>query len=497
MIWVVAVASLLASAIAGLRWLRVAQREHYLPPSTSRFAIRWWSSSPTNIALFALAVGGVVASLFQPLLGLLVVLAQVGPVGLSLRGRTSPLAWTSRLQRLAVVASVLVVALIGLGAALGSAVLMAAAVFVLPAIVDLALLALRPVEELLGNRWVEKASHRLAQSGARVAAITGSYGKTTTKEYLHHLISPKVRSVASPASFNNRMGLARAINEGLIPGTEVFIAEMGTYGRGEIAELCRWIKPDVSAIVSIGPVHLERFRTEENIVSAKSEILDRARVGVLAVDHRLLASLAAERSSKMPVVTVSGVGAAADVQFDPQGRTLTVDRRRVGVVPDDVFGTNLAVAVGIAQALGIAIDADRFESLPRAEHRQSETVGTGGFTIIDDTFNSNPAGAALGLDRLVAAAPSGRRVVVTPGMVELGHLQESANQEFARNASMVCDDFILIGATNKGPLLRGSESGRASVTVVADREAAVAWVRAHLGQGDAVLYENDLPDHYP
>ena len=114
-----------------------------------------------------------------------------------------------------------------------------------------------------------------------MVAITGSYGKTTTKQYTAHLLSGSFRVVASPASFNNRMGLARAINEQLAPGTEVFIAEMGTYGRGEIAELCTWIRPEVSAIVAIGPVHLERFKTEERIVSAKSEILDGAKVGVL------------------------------------------------------------------------------------------------------------------------------------------------------------------------------------------------------------------------
>ena len=129
--------------------------------------------------------------------------------------------------------------------------------------------------------------------------------------------SPKhFRTVASPASFNNRMGLARAINDHLGPGTEVFVAEMGTYGPGEIADLCKWVKPDVSAIVAIGPVHLERFKSEENILAAKSEILEGAGVGVIAIDHPLLNGLARSKAEVMELVTVS----AGRSRRDDQGR---------------------------------------------------------------------------------------------------------------------------------------------------------------------------------
>jgi UDP-N-acetylmuramoyl-tripeptide--D-alanyl-D-alanine ligase len=93
--------------------------------------------------------------------------------------------------------------------------------------------------------------------------------------------------------------------------------------------------------------------------------------------------------------------------------------------------------------------------------------------------------------------PGGRRVVVTPGMVELGPRQAAANREFAAAAARVADDLVIVGATNRRALLAGAADGGAAVTTVDDREAAVAWVRGRLGAGDAVLYENDLPDHYP
>ena len=273
-------ACLLAAIPAGLRWLRVAQREHYLAGSVAAFSGRWWTSGPLNRVLLGLMVVGLVGSWWSGWWAFLVPAAQLGPIGLSIRGRTSPLVWTARLRRVAIVAGILMLGVYSVGAALESGFLIALGLFLLPALVDIALLVLGPIERMLGNRWVEQASARLKASGAKVVAITGSYGKTTTKQYAAHLLAGTFRTVASPASFNNRMGLARAINEHLVPGTEVFVAEMGTYGPGEIEALTRWIPPDVAAMVAIGPVHLERFRTLERIVAAKSEILDRARVGV-------------------------------------------------------------------------------------------------------------------------------------------------------------------------------------------------------------------------
>lgn len=493
MIWLLAGASALAAIPASLRLLRIAQREHYLAPAATRFALRWWTSGPYNPQLLVMAVAGAAGALIDARLGLLTALAQLGPIGMSIRGRTSPLSWTARLRRVAVVVVILMLTFLVIGATLELPLVIALAVLLLPVLVDLSLLVLAPLERRLGDRWVEKAARRLSESGARVVAITGSYGKTTTKQYAHHLLSKSVRTVASPASFNNRMGLARAINDHLVPGTEVFIAEMGTYGPGEIADLCRWIEPSVAAIVSIGPVHLERFKTEERIVAAKSEIFERAGKGVISVDHPLLERLAHERRSTVDLLTVSVSGKSADIQYE-EG---SIRSRGVvlGAVPESVFPANLAVAVGIVEGLGYAVDGNLFDSLPVSEHRQSVTASPSGVTVIDDTFNSNPAGAARAL--AVLARQPGRKVLVTPGMVELGPVQDRENEAFASAAAAICDDIIIVGTTNRKALLRGTRNGTASVTVVPTRDAAVALVRDRLGTGDAVLYENDLPDHYP
>lgn len=495
MISVLAAACVLAVVPAGLRWLRVAQREHYLAPATTRFATRWWLNGRLNRLLGVLMVAGAVGGLWSPIAGLLVPLAQIGPIGLSMRGVSSPLSWTPRLRRLALVAGVLVVLVIVAGVILDSPPIVVAGILGLPLIFDGALLVLSPIESLLGSKWVGKAARKLDAVRADVVAITGSYGKTTTKNYTAHMLGASLRVVASPASFNNRMGLARAINENLAPGTQVFVAEMGTYGKGEIAELCKWIPPRVAAMVAIGPVHLERFRTEERIVEAKAEILDRAEVGVICVDHPLLAELARARGGDLAIIEVS-TGATARVVVDDH---VTIDGVVVANTPAAAFKANLAVAFGICMALGVDVNeaGGRLGDLPLSEHRQTVRQGEGGFSIIDDTFNSNPAGAKRALDVLSRVGAAGTKAVVTPGMVELGPRQETENEAFAAAASGVADHILLVGTTNRKALLRGSEKGSARVTVVGSRDEAVAWVRQHLGPGDAVLYENDLPDHYP
>ncbi|MGH9205184.1 MAG: glutamate ligase domain-containing protein, partial [Acidimicrobiales bacterium] len=165
--------------------------------------------------------------------------------------------------------------------------------------------------------------------------------------------------------------------------------------------------------------------------------------------------------------------------------------------------TNVACAVAVAVELGVPFDRlERLlDSLPVVQSRLASYRSEAGFMILDDTYNSNPAGARLALSALAReASDGGRRVVVTPGMVELGSLQEGENAAFAKSAVNVASDLLVVGRTNKRPLLAGARqglgSGLANVVALGTRQQAVDWVRAHLGPGDVVLYENDLPDHY-
>ncbi len=182
------------------------------------------------------------------------------------------------------------------------------------------------------------------------------------------------------------------------------------------------------------------------------------------------------------------------------GQEVWVRGERVGIIePPVAFATNAACAIGAAVAFGVdPVEAGRLlAGADRPAHRQTVAESELGFTIIDDTYNSNPAGAAAGLRLLSELGEAGRRVLVTPGMVELGPEQAAENEKMARDAAGAATDILIVGWTNRRALLAGASGGAASVMVVDSRPEAVAWVRSNLARGDAVLYENDLPDHYP
>jgi UDP-N-acetylmuramoyl-tripeptide--D-alanyl-D-alanine ligase len=294
------------------------------------------------------------------------------------------------------------------------------------------------------------------------------------------------------------------VNDHLPPGTEVLVAEMGIYGPGEIRDMCEWVPPDIAVITAIGPVHLERMGSEENILAAKAEITERAATVVLNADDQRLAHLALSpqlAGKKVVLASARDAHAAAAATPGESGLDVAVSGRPLLTGLDtDAPPTNIAVAVAVALELGVPpeVIAERLPSLPQAENRLDRTQGAGGFTILDDTFNSNPAGARRALDALASVRQEGRRaVVVTPGMVELGPRQHGENAAFAEAAGAVATDLVVVGHTNRRALLAGAARAGLEPVLVADRQAAVAWVKANLGPGDAVLYENDLPDHWP
>ncbi len=504
--WIAAAACWLSLLPAGMRWLRVAQREHYLPGSASRFAFRWWGRGRENWPLAIAALVGFGISWRYPIAGVATaVVVVLGPIGLSVRGRTSRLGMTRRVSTLAVVWLALEGGSVAIGfvvhreaffAALGSV--------AVPLLVDAGCEVTAPVERWLGSRFVARARKRLELVDPTVVAITGSFGKTSTKNYVAHLLGSSRRVVASPASYNNRAGLARTMNEYLADGTEVFVAEMGTYGRGEIAELCQWCPPDIAVITAIGPVHLERFGSEDAILEAKSEIVRTAGTVVLNVDNHWLAELAVRLSLREdPPVVIRCSARARDADVFVEDARGSREVRLHGEVlagavelAAGVQPTNAACAIAVAFALGLSRGeiAARLAELPSVPHRLAVATAPSGVVVIDDTFNSNPSGASAALG-LLAAMSGARRVVVTPGMVELGVRQREENREFARKASEIATDVLVVGRTNRSALADGIGPGRA--TLVRTREDAVGWVRANLVDGDVVLYENDLPDHYP
>lgn len=502
--WFVLAAAIAAIVVADIRWLRVAQREHYVPGEATSFAGLWLVKRPVNAGLAVVAVLFALTGFWAaPLaIGSALVVAY-WPVGLGLRGAKS-LVFTARVKRL--VAAVAVLELIAVGLAfLLLAPLTVVVALATPLLVDLALAIMSPIETSLASRFVRQAEQILAKVNPTVVGITGSYGKTSTKLYVDFVLSASQTVLASPGSFNNLMGLSRTINDQLRPGTAVLVAEMGTYGPGEIRKLCTAFPPSVAVITSIGEAHLSRMKDRATIVRAKTEITESAPAIVLNIDEPELAALADSLEAERTVVRCSTQGAAeADVAV-----ALVEDAWRIVIrgaeltqLPAQQFGhpINLACAIGVALALDVPVTAALFanRALPSAPHRAELVQSPQGIAVIDDTYNSNPTGAAHAVRGAAARlGGDGRLYVVTPGMVELGANQAQRNADLARLVvSRPQHTLVVVGWTNRRALLSGASEGPGEVLCFESRDEATEAVSARLKEHDVVLYENDLPDHY-
>ncbi len=369
---------------------------------------------------------------------------------------------------------------------------------------------LAPGERWRRRRFLGAASARLAAVAPVVIGITGSYGKTSTKGYLARLLDPGDGSVfATPASYNTTLGVCRALNEGLRPEHRYAVVEMGAYRPGEVAEICRLVRPRHGIVTAIGVMHLERFGSRHRIAQAKAELFAALpEDGTAAAPARVAEreTLAARIHGRAVWVGAPGQGLWADpVEVTAAGTHLVVRDGDGLALPltCPLVGRhtvlNLLCAVAIARACGVSGEAiaARARDLRPAPHRLEVTT-VNGMTIIDDAYNANPEGAADALE-LLAGLPGRRRVLVTPGFIELGAEQEARMAELGRAAAAVCTDVVLVGPRHTRSLRRGlGDAGfpDGRCTVVRDLEGARQLLPSIAGPESVVLFENDLPDQY-
>lgn len=511
---IVVILEAVAVAAGAIRYLRIAQREHYIAFSVSKFAIRWYKFNGSYFFLIFALVAAIISFWFWPLSILSIIFLLVSPLYLTYKGKTSRLVFTRRLKVIAGTSwliyflLLLIIALILPEKLYGMSVVILA--ILVPFFIDLALLINSPIENGLSRKYLLQAQKKLKEIDPVVVGITGSYGKTSTKVLAGHFLSHFKETVVSPKSFNNKNGLTRTVLENLHHRTNVLVAEMGTYGKGEIKQMVSWLKPEVAALVSIGPVHLERMKTLENILSAKSEIFEFAKYAVLNVDNELISNIADKLKhgelgfDPMRVCKCSVDEAkldTADVVLITNNEVakLYINAQSVGefsLGTDNAPAINVAIAIGISLYFGIKSEelVNLTQNLPTVDHRATVSVAENGIVLVDDTFNSNPAGAELALARAKSRLkPKSKLYVVTPGMVEMGSLQYDANRKFARLVKESDGMLLAVKNTNKKALL--SVGARSKWFV--NRQEVTSWIKNNCSSDDVILFENDLPDHYP
>lgn len=329
----------------------------------------------------------------------------------------------------------------------------------------------------LANRKINKMTK------LTVVGVTGSYGKTTTKDAISHILIHKYETLKTEGNYNTLLGIAKTILRNLRKNHEIFVCEMAAYQIRDIEAMSKLVKPKIGIITAIGPMHLERFGTEENILKTKLELIE-------SLPESGVGFLPKELEQKIKNFNIK-----SKIEFFSSKEELLIKIGKVFEMPEEeIFGY--------------------LKTSPPTPHRQEIIKTSAGITIIDDTYNSNPAGFLSALEML-KNTPAERRILVTPGMIELGVEQFELNKEAARSGAQIANYIIIVGETNKKSLEDGLKEGfnlssRTSgledsyedkeynkrVFEVIDLEAAKLKLSEIAIPNSAVLLENDLPDHY-
>lgn len=366
-----------------------------------------------------------------------------------------------------------------------------------------------PVEKLIGRYYINDAKKILAsRKDLTVIGITGSYGKTTTKFILTRILSEKFNVMCTPHSFNTPMGIVKTIRTMLKPQTEIFVCEMGAKEVGNIKEDCDIASPKYGIITSVGPQHLETFKSIENVFSTKFELADAVKEngGVTFVN-----------GDSKEIIERIGEGFkiyGTNEKFDFCGENLSYGRngsqftltlggekvefttRLLGLHSIiDIIG-----AVSLAYTLGVEISDLQYAvaSLKPAEHRLEMKPFTNGSLLIDDAYNSNPEGC-LEAVRVLGSFEGMKKVIVTPGLVELGEKEYECNYALGKEAALNCDVIILVGTNRSKPMadaVRESDFPQENLHIASSFKEAMDIYSKFADSNTAVLFENDLPDNY-
>ncbi|MFH1392419.1 MAG: Mur ligase family protein [bacterium] len=415
------------------RWLNFYQQHEY---DSKRF-LSWWIKNKhfdkrATIALIILFLINLINSWVSLFFGIILfaILAFLEPRTKSFK---KPLVFTARAKRIFALSLIII---IGVSIWLKSILFLILIIQALPIFAVFANLILWPFEKIIQEYYKRDAQKILKKYQPIVIGITGSYAKTTTKYILGQILNAYQPTLWTPGSINTLMGITKVIRQDLRPEHKYLIVEMGAYKIGSIKKLCEFVKPKHGIITSIGIAHYERFKSIKNIKKAKHELFESLPQDGIAIKGKDSAIIMAKKLG-VPDLTIQA--ALKHAQLPPH----------------------------------------------RLEIKKINNI-----IIIDDSYNSNPIGFKKVL--LLLKKQKGKKILITPGMAELGAKSEQEHQKIAKLIAKVCDYVILVNKNNSKCLQKYLENYYLFSTL----KQAQEFVNNLAKPGDAILYENDLPDIY-
>lgn len=368
-----------------------------------------------------------------------------------------------------------------------------------------------PIETLIGKQFYKRAQKKLKDMpDLKIIGITGSYGKTSTKNIIATILSQKYSVLATPESYNTTLGVVRTINEKLEAIHQVFICEMGAKEVGDIKEISDLVKPQYGVLTAVGPQHLETFKNIENVKKTKFELINSLPedgVAILNYEDDIIKNTEIEKNKisfgldkdkcdyYADNMNIDETGSNFDIHMK-SGTILKASTKLLG----ELNVINIVGAVALAEILGLTLDEIKMgiKNLKPVEHRLELKQVNQGITIIDDAYNSNIKGAKMALD-VLSKFKNKQKVLITPGIVDLGEKLEEYNKNLGKQATKVADFIILVGEKQAEPIKMGLlEEGysQANIFIAKNLNEALIKMREIVKSDSVVLLENDLPDNY-
>lgn len=372
-----------------------------------------------------------------------------------------------------------------------------------------------PIEKLVYLYYKSKAQNKLkSMNNLKIIGITGSYGKTSSKNILSDILNVKYNALPTPKNLNTFNGLIMTVNNHMDKFTDIFIAEMGAYVKGEIRRLCKLVKPKYGILTKIGTAHLESFGSQENIQEGKFELIESLPsdgFGILNGDDPLQVNYKLKNNVRIIWIGIDNKDAdvrATNIKCSSKGSSFDVilknDKKKYSFQTKLLGNHNIYnILAGIACGIEFGIDMESLQEAVKGvrqiEHRL-EIKKIANFNMIDDAYNSNPTGAKRACE--VLGMMPGIKVVVTPGMIELGEKEDEYNNIFGTQIAEVADYVILIGEKKTKPIKDGLlQKGfdKDKIIVFNDVREAYPFIGDLASKNKKevyALFENDLPDTY-